>query len=462
MSGRLGIAVRRSMIRAFEGGIKRRPVFRYWRELEASQWLAPAEVEALQLTRLRALLQHAGNTSPWYTQEWHARGLDARQLSSLREFEQWPVIDRDTIRSHRVAMRSTAPGIHLIAKATGGSSGVPLQFDLDHDSNERRMAAWHRGYGWAGAAPGTRQWYLWGVPPEATADWKKRKARLYDALYRRTTMSCFQLSDASTREFAASLARTRPDAIVAYTGALYSFARALDAQGITPFSPRSIVVGAETLHDFQREVLERVFAAPVFETYGSREFMLIGAECDQHQGLHLTAEHLVVEILDDDGRRAEPGTEGNVVITDLTNLGMPFIRYANGDRAVAGTARCLCGRGLATLQHVAGRRLDVLTTPDGRQLPGEFFPHILKEFPSVQRFQVVQDQASEVVVRLVAPAWSAADETRLQREVAAVAGGAMRVRVESVEHIPLTGAGKLQVVVNRLAARPVEAGVGTP
>jgi phenylacetate-CoA ligase len=330
---------------------------------------------------------------------------------------------------------------------------VPLQFDLDTDSNERRMAAWHRGYGWAGAAPGTRQWYLWGVPPDATADWKKRKVRLYDSLYRRTTESCFELAEDQVERFAASLERARPDAIVAYTGAIYSLARMMESRGLVPFAPRSVVVGAEQLHDFQRSTIERVFRAPVFETYGSREFMLIGAECEAHAGLHLTAEHLIVELLDDDGEPVAPGVEGDVVITDLTNTGMPFIRYRNGDRAIASTGTCACGRALPRLARVTGRRLDVLTTPDGRQLPGEFFPHILKEFSAVQRYQVEQADPEVVTVRLVAPAWSEADGARLRREVAAVAGGALEVRVEQVDHIPLTGAGKLKVVINRLADR---------
>jgi phenylacetate-CoA ligase len=395
-------------------------------------------------------MAHASAHSPWYAAEWMRSGLNPAEIRSTSDLQRWPVIDRDTIRANRVAMRSTATGARLIAKATGGSSGVPLQFDLDPDSNERRMAAWHRGYGWAGAAPGTRQWYLWGVPPDATADWKKRKVRLYDALYGRTTMSCFELGEAEVPRFAASLAKVRPDAIVAYTGALYSFARMLEAQGITPFKPATIVVGAEKLHDFQRETIERVFGAPVYETYGSREFMLIGAECSAHAGLHLTAENLIVEILDEAGLPAAPGVEGDVVITDLTNTGMPFIRYANGDRAVMGESACACGRGLPLLAKVTGRRLDVLTTPDGRQLPGEFFPHILKEFSAVQRFQVIQETPDEVIVRLIAPAWSAADEARLLREVAAVAGGGLKIRVESVTDIPLTKAGKLQVVVNRL------------
>src|SRR5690606_32255662 len=194
------------------------------------------------------------------------------------------------------AMRSTAPGLRLITKATGGSSGVPLTFDLDTVSNDRRMAAWNRGYGWAGAEPGTRQWYLWGVPPDATAHWRKLKGRLYDRFHRRTVENCFDLSTAALESYTESLARTRPDAIVAYTGALYSLARMLDARGIRPFTPTSIVVGAEKLHDFQRDLIERVCEAPVFETYGSREFMLIGAECEHHDGLHVTAENLIVEV----------------------------------------------------------------------------------------------------------------------------------------------------------------------
>ena len=142
------------------------------------------------------------------------------------------------------------------------------------------------------------------------------------------------------------------------------------------------------------------------------------------------------------------------MITDLTNRGMPFIRYANGDRAIAGGTSCPCGRGLSLLQAVTGRRLDVLTTPDGRALPGEFFPHILKELASVQQFQVIQDDPAAVTVRLVAPTWQEQDERWLRAEVAATAGPLLRLDVERVNAIPLTAAGKLQVVVNRLAATP--------
>jgi phenylacetate-CoA ligase len=192
-----------------------------------------------------------------------------------------------------------------------------------------------------------------------------------------------------------------------------------------------------------------VFHAPVFETYGSREFMLIGAECDQHAGLHLSLENLLVEIVDDDGRPTPAGQEGNVVITDLFNYGMPFVRYVNGDRAVAGFPLCPCGRGLPLLTKVVGRQLDTLTMPDGRKVPGEFFPHLIKEFPCVRRFQVVQDAVDRITLKLVVDGGlTLAERESLLHEIRRGTGSAVQIQLDLVNDIPLTKAGKHRVVVH--------------
>jgi phenylacetate-CoA ligase len=372
----------------------------------------------------------------------------------MEDFCRWPVIDRETIRVNRFEMRARGGDLGLISKSTGGSSGVPLHFDLDRGSNDRRMAAWHRGYAWAGAGPGTRQLYLWGVPLGARRPLKRCKDRLYDWLYRKRVFSSFDMSRAREDAFVRELSATRPDVIVAYTNPLYELARSLIRRGVHTFSPRSIVVGAERLHGFQRELIERAFGAPVFETYGSREFMLIGAECERHAGLHLTQENLRVEVLDDDGRPTATGAEGNVVITDLYNYGMPFVRYANGDRAIAGgEGACACGRGLALLKQVTGRRLDVLRTPDGRRIAGEFFPHLMKDYPAVARFQVVQERIDRLDVRVVfAFPMGPAERRHLEGRVREALGPAVRFKLMEVAEIPLTEAGKLRVVVSHVPA----------
>lgn len=442
----------RILIQLYDTFVKRRRTFHYLAALERTQWLPRDELERLQFDALRRMIEHAYAHCPYYRRSWGELGLTPHSLDRPADLARWPIIDRDTIRAERAEMRSRAGKMPLLAKATGGSSGVPLRFDLNFDSNDRRLAASYRGYGWAGAAPGAKQLLLWGTLNNGVPPGRRWKDAIYNRLYRREVLNCFEFKDDRAACFAARLAHLRPDAIIAYTGPMYAWARALQEQGIRPYSPGSIVVGAEKLHPFQRELIECVFAAPVFETYGSREFMLIGSECERHDGLHLTMEHLLVEVLDDEGRPTPDGQEGNVVITDLYNYGMPFIRYANGDRAVAGWAECGCGRGLPLLRKVVGRRLDILSTPDGRQIPGEFFPHLLKEFAAIKRFQVLQERPDEIELRLVTTGgWTPDDQRRLHEQVSAVTGPALTMNYRQVDDIALTTSGKLQVVVNRCA-----------
>jgi phenylacetate-CoA ligase len=445
---------RHILLPAFEGLVKGRSIFPYWRDLEQSQWLPRPQIEQLQLRALRRLLAHAFANCPYYHDTWRSRNLDPVKVETLEDFRRWPVIDREVIQAHRIQLRAQVPGLRLMSKSTGGSSGSPLHFDLNLDSHDRRSAAWHRGYNWAGAGPGTKQLYLWGVPLGQRSRWKRWKDRLYNALNRRLVLNSFDLREDNVAIFLQQWNRYRPAAVVAYTNPLYTFARLLADRGLNPFSPQSIVVGAEKLYPFQRALIQNVFQAPVFETYGSREVMLIGAECDRHEGLHLTAEHLLVEVLDDEGRPTPDGEEGNVVITDFYNYGMPFIRYANGDRAVAGWGTCSCGRGLPLLRKVTGRRLDVVQTPDGRRIPGEFFPHLMKDFAAVRQFQVVQSEPDQVQVRMVLTGHSeGGGPASLEQQIRQALGPTMRCAFVPVDDIPLTAAGKLQVVVNKCQAR---------
>jgi phenylacetate-CoA ligase len=307
----------------------------------------------------------------------------------------------------------------------------------------------YRGYGWAHASPGTKQLYIWGTAVGKVPTWKRLKMDLHHRFDRHLILSCFEFTPERMRQHFEKMNRYRAEVIVAYTNPLYEFARFLKRESLVPVKPKSIVVGAEKLHDFQRELIQEVFGAPIFETYGSREFMLIGAECEHHTGLHLSMENLLVEVLNDDGSPTPAGQEGNLVITDLFNYGMPFIRYVNGDRAVAGFEMCPCGRGLPLLKKVVGRQLDTLETPDGRKVPGEFFPHLIKEFPAVRRFQVVQERLELITLKLVVDGGlTLAEREQLLSEVRKCTGSAVQIQLQLVDDIPLTNAGKLKVVVH--------------
>ncbi|MDB5334712.1 MAG: CapK related-protein [Planctomycetaceae bacterium] len=448
-----GKLYRNVLLPLFDGVVKRRHTMSHWRDVEQSQWLSREQLEDRQLQALRALVEHAQQTCPYYAEEWGAQGLNATQLRSLQDFTAWPLLTREMIRCHREKMRTTNT-LKRISKATGGSSGEPLRFDLDSGSNDRRTAMMYRGYGWAGGAPGTKQLHIWGTAVGDVPKWKRFKMNLHRAFDRHLVLSCFEFTPERMRQNLDRMNGYRAEVIVAYTNSLYDFALFLKRESLVPVSPRSIIVGAEKLHDFQRTLIEEVFRAPVFETYGSREFMLIGAECDKHTGLHLSMENLLVEVLDEDGSPTPAGQEGNVVITDLFNYGMPFVRYVSGDRAIAGFETCSCGRGLPLLKKVVGRSVEILTAPDGRRVSGLFIPHLMKEFPAVRRFQVVQQELDLIDVKLVVEGSLAdADRELMLSELRRFMGTDVHFNLQFMDHIPLTAAGKMKVVVNAIGSR---------
>jgi phenylacetate-CoA ligase len=107
---------------------------------------------------------------------------------------------------------------------------------------------------------------------------------------------------------------------------------------------------------------------------------------------------------------------------------------------------------------VLGRQLDVIRTPDGRRVPGELFPHLLKDFADVRRFLVVQDEPDHLEVQVVVlPGWIPGHREKILGLIRNVVGPQMRVDVREVKDIPLTRAGKLRVVVNRVGPGQGEA-----
>ncbi len=106
--------------------------------------------------------------------------------------------------------------------------------------------------------------------------------------------------------------------------------------------------------------------------------------------------HVVLELVDDDGREVEPGQMGHVVVTGLDGYRMPLIRYALGDIAARcpDDVRCPCGRGLPLLDRIIGRDTDIVRTPQRRYLNVHFFTGILEFVSEIRQFQVVQDDLS--------------------------------------------------------------------
>ena len=450
MSGAYESVFRHVLFPAYEVGLRRRRTLAYLAEYQRDQWLAPEQIMALQWQRLQRLLEHCQREVPYYRRRWHELGIVAADIRNLDDYAKLPVLTKADIRNHFDELTANSCRDRLLTKATGGSTGEPLRFGYTRESNDRRTAVMWRGYDWAGSRMGRRTLFLWGGAVGEPTRAHQLKDRLYNVAFARRVLNSFPMSEANMAEFADAIDRYRPEIIVAYVGPLVRLAQWLIATGRKIWQPQGIIGAAEALHEFQRKIIEQAFGCPAFNTYGCREFMLIAAECEQHRGLHVNADHLVVELRRPAGTGAATQS-GEVVITDLFNYGMPFLRYANGDMATASSARCACGRGLPLLARVDGRVLDAIRTPAGHVLPGEFFPHMLKDVPGLERFRLVQRQLDRLDLSIVrGPGFDDASLAYIRREVNKVLGDSIELRCDFVDEIPLTPSGKLRVTVSEL------------
>lgn len=433
---------------AYETVVRRRSTVRYVAEYEASQWLGMNELAALQLSKLNALLAYCWKHVPFLQSHWRSAGCRPGDLVRLSELARYPTITKRHITANYEGMTALPWRGRTLSKVTGGSTGDPFRFEYTMDVYARRTAVMWRGYGWAGAGLGTRTAYLWGTGLRM-GGWGGFKDRLYHGAFNRRFFDAFSLSSANIDDRIGEIAQYKPTALVGYVAPLVVLARRMIDTGRTLGGLRGVATGAEALFEPERRDIERAFGCPVFDTYGAREVMLMAAECDRHQGLHVNADHLVLETLATDGTPAAVGATGDIAITDLHNFGMPMVRYLNGDRATYRADLCPCGRGLPLLASVDGRLLDLIETPDGRHVPGEFFVYAMLDWPDVMQWQVVQIARDCVQVRLVVPQpWTQERREKLTAKVQSKAGTSMRVEIVEVDEIAPTRSGKRRLTIS--------------
>jgi phenylacetate-CoA ligase len=443
-------AVRRIIYPLYEWGTGR-DILRKWRELEKSQWLSAEELRVRQWEKVQAILQHAYTSVPFYRQKFAQAGITPADIQTPADMAQIPPLTKQELRQRREdMMATTAVKSQLHRNATGGSTGEPTIFYNDQLDLDYRSAAVLRNYRWAGLEVGEPHLMLWGSAFDLSryASWK---GRLTNSALNRYVLPAFELSTTHIDQYLAELRRLKPRVIIGYSSVLLLIARYINEKGISFNMPalRSIISTAETLSDEQRLLLGQAFRAEIFDRYGSREFGCIAHECEAHQR-HVNGENIYLEVVQN-GRLAPPGQYGELAITSLNNYGFPFIRYLIGDAGRMATAACSCGRGLPLLDELLGRVHDILVTPDGRFLPGEFFPHLFKELESVERFQVVQKRPDHLLVRIqVTDQYRPQDSDFLLDKIRQAMGERVQIDIEQVAEIPTLPSGKLRFTISEV------------
>ncbi len=425
------------------------------RDLRESQWLSPEKMRSLQEMKLQALVRHAYRHVPYYRNRMKDAGLTPDDVRTLDDLQKLPMLTKANVREHLHfdIMSDNHKKSEILRISTSGSTGEPFVCFADRNQLEFRWAATLRAMEWTGYRFGDRQLRLWH---QTLGMSKTQVAREFaDAwMSRRRFIPAYEMSDENLREFVRQIESYQPVLLDGYAESFNFLARYLAEHGRLDIKPKGIISSAQSLPDASRRAIEEAFGCKVFDKYGSREFSGIAYECDAHDGHHVVGEGYIVEILKD-GKPAAPGEVGEVVITDLNNQCLPFIRYRIGDLAEAmdQSATCACGRGLPRIGKIEGRVQSIIIGAKGQYVPGTFFAHLLKDYDhAIRQFQFVQEQRGSVVFKIV-------KGKRFSDEVLAEVlatlhkflGDELHIHVEFVENVDMVRTGKRLATVSKLA-----------
>ncbi|MGQ9652367.1 MAG: phenylacetate--CoA ligase family protein, partial [Phycisphaerae bacterium] len=420
----------------------------YLRRFERSQYWPKQKHERQALCAIRSLVAHAYANCPFYRRHLNGAGIRPQDIRALEHVAALPILDKAHIRAHqRDMIARNLSRKDLVLVLTGGSTAMPLSFYVTRERMCSRAAATWRHNRWAGWDIGDKAAAIWGAARDAPPPtWKSRLRNL--VIDRMLFLNTACLTESKMGDFSRQLKRFRPKVILAYTKSAVLFAQFLKERGILPYQPQAMVVSAETLEDWERQLLEEVFGCRVFNRYGCREVSVVASECEEHHGMHTMAEGLYIEVVRD-GRPARPGELGEILVTDLLNYAMPLIRYRILDVGTRLEGECACGRGLPRLGRLAGRITDFLVGSDGRLVSGLVLGIAVDQVLSLGQAQIIQERQGEVLFRIV-PLDRRPPERDLQflrNEARAYLGRDTVVEFEFVDHIPPEPSGKYRFCI---------------
>ena len=415
--------------------------------------------------KLRNILVHAYETSPYYRKAWEAIGFRPSVVFNLDDLQQLPFLTKDIIREQKALLLSERFQRHeLDISATGGTTGTQTSFYMNHACMISRVGRQRGILELCGYRCGMRRALVWGVHSDLPLQDVRGNFKQWFRQYasNQETLCCAVMNDQMMMDYHSRLLRFRPEVLYGYPSALTQLGRFIQDRGLEPILVNTIITTAERLSGANRRQLNRLFGGEVFNLYCTREHGCIGFECERHHGLHIDTGSIYMEIIKD-GQRVMPGQPGEIVITDLFNYGMPFIRSRTGDMGMYSQRPCDCGSPLPLLKELHGRSSDLVYRPDGSVVPGLMLTDLFTDLPSIRFAQFVQDNVKQLdVLLVVTEAFSEQVQTVVARQVCEIMGNEIEIRIKLVNDISRNPrSGKIEELICKVDPRKVWDSLGT-
>jgi len=400
---------------------------------------------------LERLILHSYENVPYYQNIFDKIGIVNNGKVILSRFHEIPILTKDILRKHRRILLSRDYNKRKwYDSSTGGSTGEPVKFVQDLSYKK-----------WCDA---TNKYYFqemlninecnikkiifWGSPRDLSKGKIGVNAKINNWLKNIVILDCFRMNDKDMESYIEIINTYKPDLIRGFTGSLFELAKFAERNNLKIYKPMKIVGSAETLTNEMREKIESAFGTKLYDFYGSRETASIAGECKDGL-MHIFSFNHYIEIVDQNNNPVVEGQNGRIIITNLHNYSMPFIRYEIGDMAILGSKKCTCGNFLPCIKKLYGRIEEQFIRKDGTIVTGLFFVHLLgvllnKDY--IKKYQIIQEDYNKIrIFAVIDKGLPENEKTEIEQKIKSQMGTECKFKWDFVDDIPKTQSGKYLV-----------------
>ncbi len=319
-----------------------------------SAWkLSSSDLEDLQQQKLKSLIKHSFSSSEFYRGRMLDLGMTPEDIQTAEDLKKLPPLERNDVpelmRSATSPDRSTAKG------TSSGTTGIPISYYKDSATQSMGKASLYFGRMVNGWNPGDRTVNIWGNPKTVNTLWTRPSSRINAFIQNEVRIpACGLMSDADMRQAINRIISSRAEYVSGYTNSIRSIAGVLATLGVS-LDVKRVFTTAETLLEEDRDLIER-HLGPVSDMYGCSEINGIAFQCPDCGLYHTMDPHVIVEFDQCHGRHY------SLLVTDLDNRVMPFIRYRVGDIVETDIDKKACpsGTNWSSFKRVLGRMSNII------------------------------------------------------------------------------------------------------
>lgn len=413
-----------------------------WNEYDK---LSESKLIDIQSKELEKILKYTIDKVPFY------KGINYNNsLSAAENLKHFPILAKDILRKHSEDLVSTDFNKEDLKKNfSSGSSGVQ-----SYSYSEKKNVFYLQGI--------STHWYMWGgfkigdpVMQFGMSIKRTLPKKLKDIFYKVQYENAFAPSGSDYEKMYKRMLSNKIKHIIGYPSAINVYAEYLISKNYN-YKIDSIISLGDKLFSHFEDNFKQAFKDPlVIDTYGCAEGFLMACRYDTPY-YYISAPHVYIEIVDDNGNDVPDGELGHVLVTCFSNRAQPFIRYKVGDLAVKlPKEKYPKDRKFQypMLERIVGRETDVVKTPTGKTLIVHSFTGIIEYYPDIKQYQIIQESINEIVIKYITDDVIPLEENTLgsiEEKINKLTDNSVKIIFEKTDFIANSPSGKPQIIKSLL------------